>query len=167
MSKRRDFVELVRAGAVRSLSRRLVRCALFGAAASLSIDAWAIPTCTVASGATLSFGAVVALASTGNVNANSGSTFWVNCTADVGNAPSLYSASTRTLVSGGNSLPFVLSVTSAGGVELPASIPGTALGIARNGTNQTVTFYGRIMSSNFKSLPSGSYSTSVALTVEY
>lgn len=33
----------------------------------------AVPTCTVATGATLSFGAIVALASTGDVATNSGS----------------------------------------------------------------------------------------------
>jgi len=76
------------------------------------------------------------------------------CDADIG-------------VSGGNVLPFALSATSAGGVELPMSSPGTALGITRNGTNQTAVLYGRITSGNFKSLPAGSYATSVSLTVEY
>lgn len=144
-----------------------LRGVLIGLLGAASIDALAVPTCSVASGATLSFGTVVALASTGDVSANSGSTFWVNCTADVGAAPLLYSASTRTLVSGPNTLPFGLSATVSGGVELPASSPGTMLGIARNGTNQTVVLYGRITASNFKGLPSGMYSTSLSLTLEY
>ena len=118
-------------------------------------------------GVDASFGAVVALASTGNVTTNSGASFWVNCTADVTATPALYSASTRTLVSGCNMLPFTLSATSAGGTELPTTSPGTVLGITKNGTNQTVTLYGRITASNFKSLPSGFYARSITLTVEY
>jgi spore coat protein U-like protein len=147
--------------------RLLARSALFTMLAAFGVDALAVPTCTVASGATLSFGAVVALASTGNVTANSGTTFWINCTADVTATPALYSASTRTLVSGGKTLPFALSAASAGGTELPTTSPGTAPAIAKNGTNQTVPLYGRITASNFKSLPSGFYSTSITLTVEY
>jgi spore coat protein U-like protein len=54
--------------------------------------ALAAPTCTIASGATLSFGAVVALASTGDVTTNSGTSLWVNCNSDVTGAPALYSA---------------------------------------------------------------------------
>jgi hypothetical protein len=36
------------------------------------MPAWAVPTCTVASSATLSFGTIVALASTGDMTTNSG-----------------------------------------------------------------------------------------------
>ncbi|MEO8752080.1 MAG: spore coat protein U domain-containing protein [Casimicrobiaceae bacterium] len=167
MSLGRSIVDPAGARATRSRARLLARCALFTCVAAFWVDALAIPTCTVASGATLSFGTVVALASTGNVNANSGSTFWVNCTADVSAAPAIYSASARTLVSGGNALPFALSAASSGGVALPSAPPGTALGIARNGSNQTATLYGRIIPSDFKSLPSGSYTTTISLTVEY
>ncbi len=129
--------------------------------------AFAVPTCTVGSGATLSFGAVVALASTGDVTTNSGSSFWVNCTSDVTTIPGLYSATTRTLQSGASSLPFALSAVAAGGTELPASSPGMALGITKNGTNQTVTLHGKIQAADFKALPSGSYARVIALTIEY
>ncbi len=127
----------------------------------------AVPTCTVASAATLSFGAVVALASTGDVTTNSGTSFWVNCTSDVAAAPTLYSGSPRTLMSGGNSLPFTLSASAPGGAALPAVSPGASLGVLRNGTQQTVTLYGKIAASDFKALPSGFYSTSVTLMIEY
>ncbi len=130
-------------------------------------NAWAVPTCTIASGASLSFGSVVALASTGDVTTNSGSSFWVNCTSDVTATPTLHSATQRTLVSGGSSLPFTLSASSPGGAELPTASPGAPLGMPRNGTNQVVTLYGRILSSHFRSLPSGFYSTSITLTLEY
>lgn len=162
-----NFVAIPGARAMRSLPRLLARGALFTMLAAVGVDALAVPTCTVASGSTLSFGAVVALASTGNVNTNSGTSFWVNCTADVTATPALYSGSTRALVSGGHSLPFALSAASAGGTDLPTASPGTSLGIAKNGANQTVPLYGRITASNFKSLPSGFYSTSITLTVEY
>ena len=127
----------------------------------------AVPTCTVASGAMLSFGAVVALASTGDVTTNSGSSFWVNCTSDVAAAPALYSATPRTLLSGGNSLPFALSIVSPGGVELPTASPGAQLGLTRNGSNQMVTLYGNILATNFQSLSPGMYSRSITLTLEY
>jgi len=167
MTSADNFVAKPGARPLRSLPRLLVRSALFIVIAAVRVDALAVPTCTVASGATLSFGAVVALASTGSATANSGTSFWVNCTADVTATPALYSASTRALVSGGNSLPFALSVVSAGATEVPAASPGASLGIAKNGTNQTIPLYGRITASNFKSLPSGLYSASIALTVEY
>ena len=140
-------------------------CSLLAAGACMSVQA--VPTCTIASGAMLSFGAVVALASTGDVTTNSGSSFWVNCTSDVAAAPTLYSATPRTLPSGGNSLPFALSMVSPGGAELPTASPGTQLGIPRNGSNQIVTLYGKILATHFQSLSPGMYSTSIMLTIEY
>jgi spore coat protein U-like protein len=138
---------------------------LLVAGACMSVQA--VPTCTIASGAMLSFGAVVALASTGDVITNSGSSFWVNCTSDVAAAPTLYSATPRTLLSGGNSLPFSLSMVSPGGAELPTAPPGAQLGITRNGSNQMVTLYGKILATNFQSLSPGMYSSYITLTLEY
>jgi spore coat protein U-like protein len=135
------------------------------AGACMSVQA--VPTCTIASGAMLSFGAVVALASTGDVTTNSGGSFWVNCTSDVAPAPALYSATPRTLLSGGNSLPFAMSIVSPGGVELPTASPGAQLSLARNGSNQMVTLYGKVLAANFQSLSPGMYSRSITLTLEY
>jgi len=140
-----------------------VACVFIAAAMS----ATAAPTCTVASGATLSFGAIVALESTGDVTANSGNTFWVNCTPDVTTIPALYSATPRTLQSGAASLPFALSGVTAGGTPLPSAFPGTPLAIANNGTNQTVPLYGKILAADFKALPAGFYMRVLALTIEY
>lgn len=126
-----------------------------------------MPTCTVASSAALSFGNVVALASTGDVTTNNGSSFWVNCTSDVANTPALYSATPRAMMSGSNSLPFALSAVTPGGAELATTSPGTSIGVTRNGSNQTVTLHGKMRAADFKALPSGSYSRSVTLTVEY
>jgi len=129
--------------------------------------AWALPTCIVATAGTLSFGSVVALASTPDVTTNSGSSFWVNCTVDVPGTPAIYSNSSRVMVSGGNNLPFYLSAESPGGLDLPTSSPGSALAISRNGTNETVTLYGKVFTNDFKALPSGVYTTVITVTVEY
>jgi len=147
--------------------RMALRSMLVSLVATACTHGQAVPTCTIATGATLSFGAVVALASTGNVSTNSASSLWVNCTANVTTAPALYSATARTLTSGGNGLPFALSAVTPGGAELPTASPGATLEFTRNGTNQTVTLHGRIHSSNFRALPAGVYSSSIALTIEY
>lgn len=141
------------------------------AAALLSLmgasTAFAVPTCTVASAGTLSFGAVAALASSPDVTTNSGSSFWVNCTADVLSTPAIYSNSSRVMVSGGNNLPFSLSAESPGGLGLRTNSPGSALGITKDGTNETVTLYGKVLVADFKSLPSGVYTAVIVVTVEY
>jgi hypothetical protein len=82
-------------------------------------------------------------------------------------APTLYSATPPTLLSDGNRLPFALSLVSPGGAELPITSPGTQLGITRNGSNQVVTLYGKILATNFQSLSPGMYSMSITLTLEY
>jgi len=50
---------------------------------------------------------------------------------------------------------------------LSVAPPGTQLGIVGNGTNQTVTLYGRIFAGSFQSLRAGFYTRSISLTVEY
>lgn len=127
----------------------------------------AVPTCSIATTASLDFGVVVPLASTGDISSNTGASLWVNCSADVANAPAIYATATRAMVSGGNQLPFRLSTQSPGGAELPYSSPGDALGIDRDGTDQTVTLHGRILVEDFKALPSGQYTQVLSLTVEY
>lgn len=143
---------------------RTLACLMAVAAAQ---PALAVPTCTVASGASLSFGTVVPLASTGDIASNSGSSFWVNCTIDVSSTPAIYSISTRTMTNGGSVLPFHLSAISPGGLSLPTSPPGSPLALDKNGSNETVTLYGKILAADFKGLPSGVYSQVVWVTVEY
>jgi spore coat protein U-like protein len=148
--------------------KTIARKILSSAAVSLcACSAAAVPQCTVSGSALLSFGTVVALASTGDVSSDTGNSFWLNCNAEVSAAPSIYSSSERVMTSGGSSLPFALSLVAPGSTPLPMSAPGTALGIVRNGTNQSVPLYGRIRAANFKSLPPGLYSTSIVLTIEY
>lgn len=133
----------------------------------LAGNAWAVPQCSVAAGGQISFGTVVALASSPDATSDTGGSFWVNCNSDVTSAPQLYSDSGRAMSAAGRSLPFTLSLASPGGSPLPAAAPGTSLGISRNGTNQTVVLYGKIRSVDFRTLPAGVYSTSVTLTIEY
>jgi spore coat protein U-like protein len=128
----------------------------------------ALPTCSVASSPNLSFGSVIALASTPDQTSNSGISFWVNCSADVPRAPSLYSSTTpRVLLSGANSVPLALSTESPGGLELPFAAPGMPLNLLMNGSPRTVILYAKIRSIHFRSLPSGNYSATLSLTLEY
>lgn len=143
--------------------RSLLGCLL----ATACTHGLAVPTCTIATSATLSFGAVVALASTADVTTSSGSSFWINCTPDVTAAPSLHSATPRLLISGGNSLAFALSAVTPGGAELPTASPGAPLAFTRDGNNQAVTLHGRIRSSHFGALPGGVYTSSIVLTLGY
>ena len=130
-------------------------------------NAWAAPQCSVASGSTMTFGNVVALASTPDQTTDSGTSFWINCNNEVAAAPVLFSSSARVMSGNGSGLPFKLSLVSAAGTDLPTTAPGTPLGIVNNGTNQTVTLYGKIRAVDFKALPSGLYSTAISLTIEY
>jgi len=146
------------------LHARIVLLLVFVAASPKSL---AVPTCTVASSPSLSFGSVPALASTGDVTTNTGSSFWINCTSDVVGTPGLYSAGARTLVSGSAALPFHLSPVSPGGPDLPSAPGGTPVAINKNGTNENVPLYGKILAADFKALPSGVYVATVTLTIAY
>ncbi|MFC5499318.1 spore coat protein U domain-containing protein [Caenimonas terrae] len=144
--------------------RCLAAAAMLG---SLAVPAMATPQCSVATGAQLLFGTVVVLERTGDKTTDSASSFWINCNSEVIAAPQMYATGARVMQSGTQQLPFKLSLVSPGGGDLPAGSPGTALDFPHNGANQTVTLYGKILVSDFKSLPGGLYSGSVHLTIEY
>jgi hypothetical protein len=108
------------------------------------------------------------LASTPDQTSNSGTTFWIECSADVAGPVTLYSATApRQLVSGSQSIPLALSAEFPGGPELPYSSPGTALALGRGGSAETVVLYGKVRSLHFSHLPSGNYVATLSLTVEY
>jgi spore coat protein U-like protein len=124
--------------------------------------------CTVASGATLAFPPVVALASGGNPSTDSGQSFKISCDASVVTTLRLHSASPRVMTSSVYSLPFNLSLNSgASSNDLATGAPGTAISIVRDGQPQAVILYAKIFAQNFRSLPGGFYSTTVTLTLEY
>ncbi|WP_026435963.1 spore coat protein U domain-containing protein [Acidovorax sp. JHL-9] len=137
------------------------------ATATGTMDASATLTnsCTV-SASTLTFASTAALASSADVTANTGTSLQVACTT--GTAPKLYSATPRTLVNGTDSFAFNLSLTSgAAADDLPTAAPVSSNIAAPNGSDQTVTVYGKILASNFGSMPAGSYTRAVTLSVDY
>ena len=123
--------------------------------------------CSIAPGAHIAFGAVVALASTGDVDSNSGSSLMVQCAADVALPPSLHASSPRSLSGPGGNLPFRLSLVSPGGLDLADASPGSALSVASDGLEHAVPLYARLRAADFASLPAGSYTATVTLTLEY
>lgn len=123
--------------------------------------------CTIAPGAQIAFGPVVALASTGDVDSNSGSSLVVQCAADVALPPSLYSSSPRRLSGPGGDLPFRLSLDSPGGLELADASPGSPLSVPSDGIDHVVPLHARLRAADFASLPAGNYAASITLTIEY
>jgi spore coat protein U-like protein len=151
----------------RRARREVARSLLAVGVLTVCLDVAAVPMCSVASGAAIAFGNLPALASTGDVAANSGQSFWINCTSEVVAAPSIHSSTPRSLQGPGEPIAFGLSAVAPGGIDLPAASPGSALTAARNGSNQTVTLHARIRAADFATRPSGSYARQVVLTVEY
>jgi spore coat protein U-like protein len=135
------------------------------AVSTMTVDATLTTGCEVTSTSAIHFGSFVALASTGNKTADSGTSFQVACSNSA--APNLYAVGTREMVNGANVLPFNLSLTAGAAADDLAAVTGTALSITQNGSLQNVTIYGRTLAANFKGLPSGDYTTTVAMTVAY
>ena len=123
--------------------------------------------CFVAPGAQIAFGVVVALASTGDVDGDSGSSLVVQCAADVEVSPSLYASTPRVMTGPGGELPFRLSLASAGGPELVDAAPGSPLAVTGDGQDHVVPLHARLRAVDFAALPAGSYAGSVTLTIEY
>ena len=152
--------------AVNQHRQRRLRQLLAASLCAAVVGAQAVPTCTVATGATLNFGAIVALASTPDQLTQSGSSFWVNCSADVSNAPSLYSTTPWALHAADQTLPFQLSLNNFLTL-LPTNGPGAALPIVANGSNQVVTIYARLLATQFRALPAGDYTGVVSVSIDY
>lgn len=124
--------------------------------------------CTVALDGTLVFPTVVALASGGNQTTDSGQSLKVGCDAGVAGPLKLFSATPRVMSNNANALPFNLSLNSgAVSDDLPANSPGAPFNVVRDGQGHAVTLYARILAQNFKSLPGGTYSAAITLTLEY
>jgi spore coat protein U-like protein len=148
--------------------RRNLQIHAFGAALALASAGALAQSCTVASGATLAFPGIVALASTGNQTTDTGPSLKLACDSTVTGTLQLYSGTPRVMTNASYSLPFNLSLSSgAASNDLPLLSPGASFTITRDGQLQTVTLYAKIFAQDFKSLPAGPYSTSITLTVEY
>jgi spore coat protein U-like protein len=134
---------------------------------TLAVDATLVSACTVSSTATISFGSFSSQTA-GDTTANSGSTFLVACSSDL--TPLIFATGTRTLVNGGNILPFNLSLTSGAATnDLPLTL-GTAeaLTVTQDGAPHAVLLYARALTANYAGLPAGVYNAgTITVSVSY
>jgi len=139
------------------------------ATSTMTVDATLTTACEVSATSGIHFGSFAALASVGDKFANSGSTFQVACSASA--TPKIYATGTRSMANGTFALPFKLSL-SAGAPEVTDDLPATsgsssALSLTQDGDLHDVVIYSEVDAVNFKSLPSGAYSTTVTMSVSY
>jgi hypothetical protein len=137
------------------------------ATGTMTVNATLTSGCTV-SNATIDFASATALTSSSDVTGDTGSTLKIACSS--GTSPMIWSDTGRTLVNGGNSFAFNLSQTSGAASDNLPAVTGSAeaiTGFTADGTEKTVTIYGKILASNFGSKPAGSYTKAVTLSVNY
>lgn len=161
----------------KSLGRALVVFGMVMGSANIAVAATATGTMTVnatltsgctVSASTLNFASAVALTSSPDVTADTGTSLKVACTA--GTTPQIWSDTPRALSDGTNTFAFNLSQTSGAAAD---DLPTTSLaaetisGFTADGAEHTVTIYGKILASNFGSKPAGSYTKAVTLSVNY
>jgi spore coat protein U-like protein len=132
---------------------------------TMTVGATLTAGCEVSATSGISFGTFLALSSTGDKTADSGTTFKVACSS--GAAPNLYAVGTREMANGADVLPFNLSLTAGAAADDLAAVTGTALAITKDGSPQDVVIYAMTRAADFKALPAGNYTTTVAMTVEY
>lgn len=134
---------------------------------TLTVSATLTTACEVSAASAISFGSFAALASSGDRTANSGSTFQVACSADA--LPTIYASGDRIMLNGTAELPFNLSLASgAAADDLPVdSASATALTVTQDGDLHDVVLYAKTFAADFKSLPSGAYTTDVTVAVVY
>jgi spore coat protein U-like protein len=135
---------------------------------SVTVQTTLTAACEVsAAGAKIDFGPVVALESTGDKAGDSSEGFQVACST--GLSPQIYSTSDRVMTSGANNLAFDLCLSACNGSNALATtqLGADTLTIIQDGSLKPVTLHGRIKAANFKSLPAGSYTTTVTVSVDY
>jgi spore coat protein U-like protein len=134
---------------------------------TLTTDVTLTTACETNGASAIHFADTVALLSSGDNTANSGSTFQVACSNSA--TPTIYATGTRAMVNGSNSLAFNLSLTSgAASDDLPStSGSAAALSITQDGTMKVVALYAKTLATNFAALPSGAYTGDVTVSVAY
>ena len=157
------------------LALALASVALSGAVAAtqvdstMTVDATLVTACTVTGTSAINFGSFNALLSTGDRTANTGSSLKVACSSSA--SPTIFSSGTRSMSDGGipSLLPFNLSLTAGAAANDLPSTAGTAstFALTQDGDVHDVVIYGRTLASNFAPLPSGTYSTTVTVSVVY
>jgi spore coat protein U-like protein len=120
--------------------------------------------CKVVSG-TIAFGSVLALGSTADQTANSGTTFKVACTTGI--APSISTSATRVMTDGTRNLTFKLSRAALGADDFPVTATPGLLGGTMDGTEKDVMVYAKILAADFKSLPASTLSAVMTVDVAY
>lgn len=134
---------------------------------TMTVDATLNAACTV-SASTLTFAAADALTSSDDVTGNTGESLKIACTS--GTNPTIWSDTERTVSDGTNTFPFNLSQTSGAAADDLPTVTGSAeaiSGFTADGTEKTVTIYGKILASQFGTKPAGAYTKAVTLSVNY
>jgi spore coat protein U-like protein len=133
---------------------------------NMDVTATLTSACEVSSSGTIAFGNVVALASSGDKLASNTTGFKVACSA--GLTPYIFSATTRVMDSGANTLAFDLCLAECTGTNgLAVGATTDALSITQDGSLHPVELHARITAANFKAKPAGAYAKTVVISVEY
>lgn len=142
------------------------------AGSQLTVIAKVNSACTISNGV-MNFGQFSALASTGTVNADSGSSVQLACSKGLN--PKFYAAPVRTMVSavGSHTLNYSLYMDAGRTFQVPGNGGATAadlvywMGAPTDGQARALTLYGTIASSDVTSAVAGDYSQVLQLSVEY
>jgi hypothetical protein len=158
-------VKLVTRVAAAAIIASAASTAMAGATTGdLVVGATLIAGCEVQAGS-IAFGNIVALASTADKVADSGSTFRVACSN--GASPTISTGSERIMKFGLNSLPFTLGLSALGADTDTFPATATALVMTQNGAMQDVTIHAKVLASDFSALPIGAYTKTVVVDVAY
>jgi hypothetical protein len=132
---------------------------------NLAVAANVTAACEVTPG-TISFGTVIALQSTPDVDATS-TGFAVACSS--GLSPTIKTATVR-LMAGttvpGNTMTYNLSLApGAAADDFPSA--ATALVMTSDGTPQAISIYGKLVKASFQGMPQDNYTQTVVVDVGY
>jgi spore coat protein U-like protein len=135
---------------------------------TVTVGATLVAACEVTPTATISFGPIANLFSSGDQTANSVATFKVACSNDA--SPSLYTADAHVMVGPGSEhLPFNLSLANSGADDFPTAA-GTSLSLVQDGTLKTVALYAKVFAADFtgsNARTSGAYTVNLTVSVDY
>jgi hypothetical protein len=137
------------------------------ASGEMTTRALLVNSCTV-SAATMTFGDIAGLVSTGDQTTDTAGSLMVACTTGV--VPYIWSNTGRVLTGPGGTIAFKLSQTSgAADNQLPikAVTRESIRGYTSDGTMIAVPLYGSILATNFGGKPAGTYTANILVNIEY
>jgi len=132
---------------------------------TLTVSANLVSACEVSPTASISFGNINNLQTTGPVTADSGTTFKIACSSDVA-APMISSISTRTMGNGVDTVPFNLSLT-AGAVADDFPLTATGLVIVQDGALKTVPLFAKVAAASYFGKSGGAYTVPLTIVIGY